>query len=192
MEADRLKWNKRYVEGSYQARQHPTALLKDWLDRLPHKSALDLACGTGRNTRFIAQTAREVVGIDISNVAIEKARELATEFSNVEFLVADLDEGFPIDRNFDLIVVVRFVDMGLLSQLADHVRPGGAVLVEEHLQWHDDSVELTGPSSQRFRVKPGALDEALQDFEPLFSYEGLIRDPFGALEAVSQYVGTKN
>lgn len=191
MESDRIRWNLRYDDGSYGTRQHPTALLKTWLKRLPHSSALDLACGTGRNARFIAQTADEVVGIDISDVAIEKARSLASKFENIKFATADLDQGIPLIRQFELIVVIRFVDMRLLSTLSDHIVTGGAVLVEEHLQWSDESLDLAGPMSLRFRVKPGDLAGALKDFEPLYSFEGLIHDPDGKPAAVSQFIGLK-
>ena len=192
MESDRIRWNQRYAEGSYGTRQHPSELLRQRLKELPHSSVLDLACGTGRNSRFAAQTADEVIGIDISNVAIEKARELATNLDNIEFINADLELGIPLKQLFDLIIVVRYVDMPLIGNLANHVQPGGAVLVEEHLQWPDETLELAGPTSQRFRVRPGELANALQEFEPLWSFEGLIHDPDNRVAAVSQFIGLKS
>ena len=47
--ADRKKWNERYRAGAFAERTHPSALLEDWIDRLPLGRALDLACGAGRN-----------------------------------------------------------------------------------------------------------------------------------------------
>ena len=191
MESDRDRWNQRYREGAYVARQHPTSLLKDWLERLPHSHALDIACGSGRNSRFIAQSAKRVIGIDISDIAIAQARELSSNLANVHFLIADLDKGLPLNRAFDLIVLVRFVNLELIQQLQDFLVPGGSVLVEEHLHWDDPGVELAGPKNPDFRVTPGALTQTLSSLECMHSYEGLVRDPSGELSALAQFIGKK-
>ncbi|HWM27888.1 MAG TPA: hypothetical protein VNQ14_05490, partial [Woeseiaceae bacterium] len=65
-ETDRLKWDERYRCGSYGGREHPTALLAEWDPRLPHGRVLDVACGAGRNSLFLAATGRQVDAIDIS------------------------------------------------------------------------------------------------------------------------------
>lgn len=191
MESDRTRWNQRYREGAYVARQHPTALLEAWLKRLPHSHALDIACGNGRNSRFIAQSAEQVIGIDISDIAIAQAHELSSDLENVHFLIADLDNGLPLSRVFDLIVLVRFVNLELIQQLQEFLVPGGAVLVEEHLQWDDPDIELAGPKTPDYRVAPGVLAKTLSALETLHSFEGLVRDPLGELSALAQFIGRK-
>ena len=191
MESDRTRWNQRYREGAYVARQHPTNLLEAWLKRLPHSHALDIACGNGRNSRFIAQSAEQVIGIDISDIAIAQAHELSSDLENVHFLIADLDIGLPLSQAFDLIVLVRFVNLELIQQLQEFLVPGGAVLVEEHLQWDDPDIELAGPKNPNYRVASGALAKALSSLEALHSFEGLVRDPLGELSALAQFIGRK-
>lgn len=192
MESDRVRWNQRYREGAYVARTHPTALLEDWIERLPHSVALDVACGSGRNARFIAQSAERVVGIDISDVAIAQARELASQLDNIQFMVADLDDGISFDQQFDLIVLVRYVNIELLRKLPNLLLPGGAILVEEHLQWIDPELELAGPKNPNYRTEPGVIAEALSSLESLYSFEGLVTDPTGELSALAQFIGKKN
>lgn len=192
MDEDRVKWDQRYRDGDYGSRRHPTALLEEWLDRLPTGSALDVACGNGRNARFLAPTRTRVVGVDISAVAIQQARELAADLTNLEFVVANLDDGLPITESFDLIVMVRFVDLHLMRSLSDFLNPGGAVLIEQHLVWDDPDIELAGPGEDsRFRTKPGDVAGALKNMHALYSYEGLITDPLGETSAVAQFIGTK-
>lgn len=191
MDSDRERWNQRYCEGAYVARPHPTSLLENWLARLPHAYALDIACGSGRNSRFIAQSAEQVIGVDISDIAILQARELSAGLENVHFLIADLENGLPLNQKFDLLVLVRFVNLELIQQLQDFLVPGGTVLVEEHLQWDEPDLELAGPKNPNYRVAPGALTQALSSFECMHSYEGLVHDPLGELSALAQFIGRK-
>jgi len=69
---------------------------------------LDLGCGTGRNTNYLASLGNKVHGIDISKTAIRLAREravgqnLATEYS-----VASIGERLNINANsIDLLLDV--------------------------------------------------------------------------------------
>src|SRR3954451_22316679 len=49
-----------------------------WADRFPTAgAALDLACGQGRAAVWLARRGLDVVGVDVSTVAIEQARDLA-------------------------------------------------------------------------------------------------------------------
>ena len=75
-QSDRDKWDQRYREGAYAARKHPSALLVEWLPKLAidasEPCAIDLACGIGRNTLYLAQQGWRVSAVDISGVALDK------------------------------------------------------------------------------------------------------------------------
>lgn len=69
--------------------------------------ALDIGCGTGDNSIWLAQNHFQVVGTDISEIAIEKAKEKASkanikcDFILVDFLKKNIDGapfGFVFDR----------------------------------------------------------------------------------------------
>ena len=74
------------------------------LANLRCKSVLEIGCGTGKNTAFLAQIGEHVRAIDFSEGMIERARrKLALE--NVTFDVADITLPWPCkDRAVDLIV----------------------------------------------------------------------------------------
>lgn len=60
---------------------------KDHIDsQLP---LLDLGCGNGRQTRFLAQHFNKVIGVDVSPSAIHLAQSETSEGSNVEYRVFD-------------------------------------------------------------------------------------------------------
>src|SRR5690606_14442079 len=67
---------------------------------------LDVGAGTGTNALWLAAQGFDVVGVDISPRAIERAREKAADapgrhaFSTLDFLVDELPEG-PFDFVFD-------------------------------------------------------------------------------------------
>ena len=72
---------------------------------LPHcagKRVLDAACGVGYGTALLADTAREVVGVDVSEDAIAYARSRYAR-PNVEFRVEDLLAPELDDRSFDVV-----------------------------------------------------------------------------------------
>lgn len=79
---------------------------------------LSLGCGTGEYECLLAQTAEQVVGYDLSPIAIERARSLAaTEgASNVQFQTKDiLAADGPMERgDFDIVCA-----LGLLHHLSD-------------------------------------------------------------------------
>ena len=72
--ADRNKWDQRYREGAYASRDYPSEFLKQQLLHLKPGKALDLACGAGRNSIFLAQNGFFVDAVDVSSVGLERAR----------------------------------------------------------------------------------------------------------------------
>ena len=135
---DRAKWDARYAEGAYDERPHPSAFLRDCLEggALPAPDrALDLACGAGRNAIYLAQNGWTVDAVDISPVALERARQRSGEGAQlaIHYLEQDLDAGFAGTGRYDLIVNIRYVNLPLLHTLIDRLRPGGALVLEQHL-----------------------------------------------------------
>jgi tellurite methyltransferase len=190
--AEREKWDARYRDGAYENRTHPTALLVEWLPRLPRGRALDVACGAGRNALFLAANGYEVTALDISTVALERGQRAADERGlSVEWLNADFDdyvESALPDGSFDLIVWVRYVHRTLLPHLAARLTVGGVLLCEQHLA---TAAQVAGPTSADFRLAPGELERAAHSLRVLHAYEGLVVDPDGRTVALTQLVGRK-
>lgn len=188
---DRAKWDGRYAEGAYQTRPHPSAFLAANTALLPPGHALDLACGAGRNAIFLAQRGWTVDAVDISAVALERARDRATGLA-IRWLERDLDAGFDPPRDYDLIVNVRYVNLPLLRALLDCLRPGGTLLVEQHLTpLAHAGVTVLGPRDSAFRVAPGALQAVADGLQVRRLHEGLVRDPDGSIRALARLIAAK-
>ncbi len=97
---------------------HPIAKnLQDLVEELPAGKALDLGCGTGDSSIYLAQHGWKVTGVDYVPRALEKARaKAAATNAPVDFVRADVtrlsQEG--IGTNFGLIV-----DNGCLHNMSD-------------------------------------------------------------------------
>ena len=185
---DRNKWNQRYAEGSYR-KSNPVTLLSDWLPKIPVGKALDVACGAGRNTIYLAEAGFEVDAIDIS---VEGLRQTAEKAAEKELVVTciehDLDEPYAFATHYDLILVLWYVDLGLVKQLCDCLLPGGFLICEEHLRSEQDVI---GPGNPDFRVAPGALRDAASKLDLLLYEEVVEPIPEGGQVASARVVARK-
>ena len=151
---EREYWDERWTEGSYTSRASSSPFLDDWLPHVPRGRALDLACGTGRNALRLAEQGFEVTAMDVSVVAIDRARATAAERGlDVDWQVADLDEA-ELGGPWDLVTVFRYRNPGLWPRIADALAPNGWVLVEHHLS---TPLDAGGPSTDDFRLAPQEL-----------------------------------
>jgi len=81
------------------------AVALNLIEKLKVRRVIELGCGLGHFTNKIAQTGVEVLGIDISETAIRKAKN---SFPNCQFRTADVFE-YSIYREFnpDLIIMAE-------------------------------------------------------------------------------------
>lgn len=116
----------------------------------PGGSVLDLACGSGRHVRLLAEAGLAVTGVDRDEAAVAPLRGLA------RIIVADLEAGpWPLaGERFDGIVVTNYLWRPLLPALRDSLAEGGVLLFETfgHGQQH-----IGKPSRPDFLLQPGEL-----------------------------------
>ncbi|MFI8933725.1 class I SAM-dependent methyltransferase [Streptomyces sp. NPDC053474] len=103
-------------------------------------AALDLACGPGGDTLWLARQGWHVTAVDISATAVEQVRTHARALGVAELVTAerhDLADSFPIGR-FDLVSAQYFQTpfelprARILRTAARALRPGGLLLVVDH------------------------------------------------------------
>jgi ubiquinone/menaquinone biosynthesis C-methylase UbiE len=114
--------------------------------------ALDVACGTGRHARHLADMGHQVVGVDYTPEMLRLAKE---QLPGVCFVHADL-RAMPVGQGgFDLVVCglalahLRELDMAV-AELARVLRRGGSMVIsvlhplQAHLGWHAPFEDNTG------------------------------------------------
>jgi len=163
MDADAARWDDRHSGAEPPSPRPPEALSLPGAPADPRRSggrALDVACGTGGTSLWLAAGGMQVVALDVSGTAIgllhTAARRVGVEHL-VDARVFDLDEGLPDDGPYDLIICQRFRDVALYPQLADALAPGGtAAITVLSAAARDGRDAPPGP----FHAAPGELLEA--------------------------------
>jgi tellurite methyltransferase len=199
-DADREKWDTRYRQGAYTGRPHPSVLLAEVAPEILATQravagddavlrALDLACGAGRNSLYLAELGYQVDALDISSEALSRGQEAARARGlEISWIVHDLDQALPRRLpDYDLVVLFRYLDLSLIAAAAEHLRPGGCLVCETHLQ---SDHPVIGPRDANFRAQAGELRAAAEaaGLEVAEYWEGETQDPDGRAVALVRLV----
>ena len=108
---------------------------------------LDLGCGSGKGMLHLLNSSRvqKVVGLDISEEAIERAKRRLARYVRIdraELILDDASRGLPFGRGaFDAVLSAELIEcLGeaaqrrLLREVHRVLKPGGRILVE-HTDW---------------------------------------------------------
>ncbi len=102
------------------------------------KTVLDLGCGTGRHTVYLAKNGFTVYGMDNSPQAIQSAQKwLHEEGLTADLKYGDITEPFPYpDAFFDALISVQVINHGdnatvkrIAQEIARVLKPGGLLFI---------------------------------------------------------------
>lgn len=147
IEREREYHNQRFTEETRQAQGKYYAAIKDGAHAFDARitelavgaDVLEYGCGDISQALVLADSAASVTGIDISDVAIEGARERAAEAGakNVHFDVMNGEDMTYPDESFDLVFgrgIIHHLDLRRsFSEIARVLRPAGAAVFWEPL-----------------------------------------------------------
>jgi malonyl-CoA O-methyltransferase len=101
-----------------------------------HDTIMEIGCGTGKNTAFLASIGRRILAVDFSPGMLKKAKARVSS-SNVLFVAADLTERWPCKQNrFELIacsLVLEHIENldAIFSQASESLIKGGSFFISE-------------------------------------------------------------
>lgn len=175
----RQKWDHRYSGFAPQERRRPTPFVMSCLPQLPVEGlALDIAAGAGRHSLALARHGLQVDAVDISWQGLQLAHQRASKAQfipgQIQFIVADIEQTWPLRCQYDVILVSFFLHRPLFPIIKSCLLPGGWLIYEtftvEQLNQPDRHPRLARPD---FFLKPGELQNAFSDFEILLYDEGI-------------------
>ena len=141
----------------------------------------------------LAEAGYNVDALDVSPVGLERgARNAAERGLDIRWIEADLDltpsaAALP-NRDYAVIVMVRYVNMPLIPALIARLGDGGYLVCEQHLK---TTRVVVGPKTPAFRLGPSELLAAAENLRVLFYREGVVQDPDGRPAALAQLIGCR-
>ena len=172
---DERFWNKRYAGDDYLYGTEPNSFLVAQY-KLLREPVLSLSEGEGRNAVFLASRGLEVVCVDISAVALEKAKRLAKSRGvEITTIVCDLEDFEPEERRYGSVVSISAhlpsrVRHRLYPLIEQSLRPGGTIVLEAYSE-NQLSRNTGGPKDLDMLMTVDKLRREFPNCEPL-----LLRD----------------
>lgn len=168
-------WNERYATSGYVYGTEPNSFLGEH-HALLQGPVLSLSEGEGRNAVFLAAHGLEVLGVDISRVALEKAHELAKSRGvQIKTVIADLATYEPEENHYGSIVSISAhlpgtVRRHLYPLLERSLKPGGILLLEAYSE-AQLARDTGGPKDADMLMTAGKLQRELPNLQPILLRE---------------------
>lgn len=153
----------------------PSAWVQRWSALVPAgASVLDVACGSGRHTRWFAARGARVTALDRDAQAVAGLR--GGPDAAAEVIVADIENApWPLaGRRFDAVVVTNYLWRALLPTLVASVADGGALIYETFARGNET---VGKPSNPDFLLLPGELLQAAAGLHIVAYEDGFVAGP---------------
>jgi ubiquinone/menaquinone biosynthesis C-methylase UbiE len=97
------EWSEQYDTNENKTRDLEAVALRSVLSSIHFDKVLEFGCGTGKNTVWFEQNAKEILSADFSEAMIAKAAEKINS-PKVQFAVTDINEPWDFSKEkFDLV-----------------------------------------------------------------------------------------
>lgn len=198
-------WDERYSGTEFAFGKEPNDFLRETFEQIPTGGhVLCLAEGEGRNAVFLAQQGYNVTAMDMSEVGLIKATQLAKDRGvTITTQVADLAD-YPFGTNkWDAIVsiwahVPDALRQHIHAQIVTALKPNGVFIVEAYTKEQLEADAIGGPPASQIE-RFGSLENLQSELIALKEIIGIERlrmvsegKRHQGLSAVVQFVGKKH
>ncbi len=172
---DKSFWNKRYSGTNYLYGTQPNSFLTEHCNLLTGP-VLSLSEGEGRNAVFLASHGLDVLGVDISSVALEKAKSLAKSRGvKIRTELADLATYEPEENQFGSVVSIfahlpSAVRNRLYPFIEQSLKPGGIIILEAYSE-NQLSRDTGGPKDADMLMTVDKLNQEFPNLESVLLHE---------------------
>lgn len=164
------RWNDRYLhEKRFATFNQPRSFLVENALFLPRTGfALDVAMGLGGNAGFLLGRGLHVVGVDISSIAVRRAKD---RFPQLMAVIGDLTHFRLLPGVFDVILNFYYLQRDLWSAYRNALSPGGVLFIETLTQ---EMRQINPEIDPSYLLEAGELRRAFLDWEILVYRESWI------------------
>jgi ubiquinone/menaquinone biosynthesis C-methylase UbiE len=171
-------WSATYDQDRNLTRDLDQFVTRQVLTGLRFQTILEIGCGTGKNSVFLAEIGARVLALDFSPGMLARARNKASS-GNVAFALADLNRPWPIQgQSADLIACnlvlehIRDLDF-VFAQASRILAPGGRFFVCELHPFRQYLGTQANFPGQQGAVQIPAFVHHLSDFTGAAEIQGL-------------------
>jgi len=182
MLSDKERWNRRYKEKPF--RDYVEPIIEKYIKEAQVGYALDIACGQGRNTHFLAAHGFEVDAVDLSDYALSQIEKN----EKIHIIEADLDEYNLPKNRYDLVVNINYLNRRFFHQIQEALKPGGVVIFETFIIAHGD---FDNPQNPEYLLRSNELLHAFIGMEIIYYEERLDINLRGEKTKVASLVARK-
>ena len=172
---DKEKWNKKYKNTPELLASRPQSYkLSNIINYAKGLDALDVACGSGRNSIFLANSGFNVTSVDISEVALDSLNEKNNP--KIKTQLVDLDTHKFDENSYDLIIMTNFLDRKAIPKLVNALKKDGVLFIETYM-FHEENEKP--PSNPDFLLKEGELKNFFDEKEvEIIEYDEFFNESF--------------
>jgi len=139
-------------------------------DFVGNKTVLDIGCGEGYGSDFLADSTKDVLGLDYDKEVIDYAKSKYNK-KNLQFLVLDIKDLISLNKKFDVICSFQNIEHirdtdKLLKDISDLLNENG-VFICSTCNMKDASPGRSTPFN-KFHVKEYLVDEFRRLLEARF------------------------
>jgi len=167
------KWNSKYRDCmNHFEEPRPNARLNNLSTYLIGGSAVDLACGLGGNSLFLAQMNYQVQAFDISDVAVGFLKDqVAKKQLSIRTHLCDLTEWKNLNLkkvSFDLGVITYYLDRSIFPFVKSIIKDNGYFFMETYYLTSQN--EHQGVADQ-YKLRSKELLSVFEDWKVLYFEE---------------------
>jgi len=144
----------------------PSEWVVRWVNQIrPGGTVLDLACGSGRHSRFLAAQGFRVCAVDSNELALQGLHDVG-----ITTLLADLEsDPWPLQKSsFDGVVVTNYLHRALFPHIICALATAGVLIYETFAAGNE---RFGKPSNSDFLLRPGELLEVARSRLRVVAYE---------------------
>ncbi len=184
---DKIKWDKKYKETpSLLDNRLPSKKLIQIIKEVKGKNILDLACGAGKNSIYLAKEGFNVDAFDISEVALQSLNKKG--FNNITTKQIDLEGFIPEKDSYNLIVKTNYLDREIIPHLLNALKKDGILFIETYMEHKDNEKP---PSNPNFLLKKEELKSFLKLGFELLAYDEFDNEEYEIYKMRKQAIAIK-